>query len=330
MRAPGFWWRTPGPLALLLAPLGWIYGAITARRMRAAGEDAGVPVICIGNFVVGGAGKTPTTLAVAAMLQAEGETPFVLSRGYGGSLAGPVEVDPAKHRADEVGDEPLLIARRVRTVISRNRPAGAKLARARGATVIVMDDGLQNPSLRKDIRIAVVDAGSGVGNGFCFPAGPLRAPLATQIQAVDAVMLIGTGDAGEAVAREAERGGARLLRARLDTDAEVAGRLAGARVLAVSGIGRPEKFAATLRTAGVEIVAERRFGDHHRYSPAEVAELMDEAQQHGAVLVTTEKDMTKLGPLLPDEKRDEVVAVSVSLVFEEPKTVRGMLNRSLG
>lgn len=327
MRAPGFWWRTPGPLALLLSPLGWIYGAITARRMRASGEDAGVPVICIGNFVVGGAGKTPTTLAVAAMLKAAGETPFVLSRGYGGSLAGPVEVDPARHRAEEVGDEPLLIAAQVRTVISRDRPSGAKLARKNGASVIVMDDGLQNPSLRKDIRIAVVDGGSGVGNGFCFPAGPLRAPLATQIRAVDAVLLIGEGAAGEAVAREAERGGVRLLRARLDVDAKIAGRLAAARVLAISGIGRPEKFAATLRGAGAEIVAERRFGDHHRYSPAEVAGLLDEAQRLGAVVATTEKDMTKLGPLVPAERRGDVMTVPVSLVFEEPEAVGALVSR---
>ena len=326
MRAPGFWWRTPGPLALLLAPLGWIYGAITSRRMRSLGKDAGVPVICIGNFVVGGAGKTPTTLAIAALLKAKGETPFVLSRGYGGSLAGPVEVDLEKHRADEVGDEPLLITAQVRTVISRDRPSGAKLARESGASVIVMDDGLQNPSLRKDIRIAVVDGGSGVGNGFCFPAGPLRAPFATQIQAVDAVLLIGEGAAGDAVAREAEQAGVRLLRARLDVETQIAGRLAGARVLAVSGIGRPEKFAATLREAGAEIVAERRFGDHHRYSPAEVAVLLDEAKRLGAVVATTEKDMTKLGPLIAEGRRGEIVTVPVSLVFEEPGTVRALVS----
>ena len=327
MRAPGFWWHPPGPLAFLLAPLGWIYGAITSRRMRARGAHAGVPVICIGNFVVGGAGKTPTTLAVAAMLQAQGETPFVLSRGYGGSLAGPVEVDPARHRADEVGDEPLLIARRVRTVISRDRPAGAAHARSSGASVIVMDDGLQNPSLHKDVRIAVVDGGSGIGNGFCFPAGPLRAPLATQIQGVDAVLLIGTGAAGEAVAQAARQGGVKVLRAQLAVEPDIAGRLAGARVLAVSGIGRPEKFAATLREAGAEIVAERRFGDHHRYSPSEVARLLEEAQRMGAVIATTEKDMTKLGPAVAGDRRDEVLVVPVSLVFEQPEAIRSLVKR---
>jgi tetraacyldisaccharide 4'-kinase len=293
--------------------------------MRGAGEDAGVPVICIGNFVAGGAGKTPTTLAIAALLRAAGETPFVLSRGYGGSLPGPVEVDPARHRAAEVGDEPLLIAGRTRTVISRDRPAGARLARARGASVIVMDDGLQNPSLRKDLRIAVVDGAGGVGNGLCLPAGPLRAPLAAQIQSVDAVLLIGAGEAGEAVARAAEQRRVALLRGRLEIAAEVADRLAGARVLAVSGIGRPEKFAETLRAAGAEIVAERRFGDHHRYSPAEVGRLFEDARRRGAVVATTEKDMTKLAALMTDAQRDAALAVPVSLSFEEPGALSALL-----
>ncbi len=174
MRAPAFWWRPrPGALARLLQPLGFLYGRLTLARMRRPGRPAGLPVICIGNFVAGGAGKTPTTLALLRLLQERGQTPFAVTRGYGGSLAGPVEVDPAHHRASEVGDEALLLARQARTIVARDRAAGATLARGLGAGLVVMDDGLQNPGVAKDLRLAVVDGASGVGNGLCLPASSM-------------------------------------------------------------------------------------------------------------------------------------------------------------
>lgn len=325
MRAPAFWWRPPGLLAWLLSPIGWAYGAITLRRMRRPGADCGVPVICVGNFVAGGAGKTPTAIALADMLAQRGETPFVLMRGYGGSLRGPVEVHPQHHAARAVGDEPLLMARHARTVVARDRVAGASLARALGASVIVMDDGLQNPSLAKRWRLAVVDGASGVGNGLCLPAGPLRAPLDAQLGEIDTVLVIGPGAAGDGVAVAAGRRGIACLNARLEPAAEASARLNGQPVLAVSGIGRPEKFAGTLRDAGARIVAERAYGDHHPYTADDVAAIVAEATLYDSLVATTEKDMVKLAPLWPDSERGRLLCVPVRLVLDEPEAMAALV-----
>jgi tetraacyldisaccharide 4'-kinase len=329
MRAPGFWWRPPGVPAWLLAPFGKLYGAITLQRMRRSGAEIGIPVICVGNFVAGGAGKTPTAIALAELLARQGETPFVLMRGYGGSLTGPVEVHASHHTAQAVGDEPLLMARHVRTVIARDRVTGATLAKALGASVIVMDDGLQNPALAKRLRLAVVDGASGVGNGHCLPAGPLRAPLAGQLAQTDAVLVIGIGEPGEAVAEVARERGVAVLHARLEPASETVGNLRGQAVLAVSGIGRPEKFAATLLAAGAQIVAERAFGDHHAYTVGDVAGLVAEARERDCLIATTEKDLVKLGPLWPMEERHRLLPVPVRLAFAEPDQVATMLAATL-
>jgi tetraacyldisaccharide 4'-kinase len=327
MRAPDFWWRQkPDWLAWLLWPLGWVYGALTLWRMRRPGVGVGIPVICIGNFVAGGAGKTPTAIALTRMLAARGETPFVLMRGYGGRLAGPVLVDPVIHMAADVGDEAVLMAGHAPTIVAHDRPAGAALAKAKGASVVVMDDGLQNPSLTKTLRLAVVDGASGVGNGLCLPAGPLRAPLAGQFEATDAVIVIGEGEAGAAVASASRLP---VLTARLAPDPAIAAAFAGQAVIAVSGIGRPEKFAATLRQAAATILAERPFGDHHAYTPGDVAELIAQAGRLGGRIATTEKDMTKLGPLWPADERDRLIVLPVTLVFDAPADIDALLAREL-
>ncbi|POR49624.1 tetraacyldisaccharide 4'-kinase [Bosea psychrotolerans] len=329
MRSPEFWWRPrPGAPARLLQPFGWLYGAITRLRMCRRGANAGIPVICVGNFVAGGAGKTPTAIALAALLRSLGETPFMLTRGYGGALAGPIEVEP-RHGPHDVGDEALLLAAQARTIVARERAAGAGLAKRLGASVIVMDDGLQNPSLAKDLRIAVVDGASGVGNGLCVPAGPLRAPLAGQFAATDAILMIGDGAAGDAVALAAQMAGLELLRARLEPSRETASRLEGHPVIAVSGIGRPEKFAATLLAAKAKILSQRAFGDHHPYSAHDVSSLIAEARRLGCLIATTEKDMTKLGPLWPETERERLVVVPVALVFEDTARLAGLVRSVL-
>lgn len=326
LRAPRFWWRDkPTLLARLLQPLGFVYGRITLRRMRQPGTEAGLPVICVGNFIAGGAGKTPTAIAIARLLDERGEKPFVLMRGYGGKLTGPVEVDPERHRAADVGDEPLLMARHARTVIARDRVAGARFARGLGASVIVMDDGLQNPSLVKHLRLAVVDGASGAGNGLCLPAGPLRAPLAEQMNEADAVIVIGPGNAGERVAAVARVALKPVLAASLKPADAAIERLRGRKVVALSGIGRPEKFAATLRDTGAIIAAEQAHGDHHAYAERDVAAALATAREHGALIATTEKDWTKLAPLWPEDARGSLVVVPVSLVFAEPAGIGSLL-----
>ncbi|MBS7539649.1 tetraacyldisaccharide 4'-kinase [Ancylobacter lacus] len=294
MRAPGFWWQSePAGLARLLAPLGWLGGAVATHRLTRPGLDPGVPVVCVGNPTVGGAGKTPTALTVAQRLKALGRHPVFLTRGYGGRLPGPVLVTPA-HRAVATGDEPLLLARVAPTVVARDRRAGAELAVAAQADVVVMDDGFQNPALAKALSILVVDAAVGVGNGLCLPAGPLRAPLAPQLARAQAVLLIGEGAAGEAVALAALGQGLAVLRGRLAPEAESAARLFGHRVAAFAGIGRPAKFFDTLRQIGATPVLARGFPDHHAYSVPEALELRRAADAGDLQLVTTEKDAVRL------------------------------------
>jgi tetraacyldisaccharide 4'-kinase len=267
--------------------------------MARPGWLAPVPVICVGNFTLGGAGKTPTALAVASLLARSGHRPAFLSRGYGGSLPGPVRVDPDRHGPDEVGDEPLLLARAAPATVSRDRPAGARLAIAEGATCLVMDDGLQNPSLAKTFSLAVVDGEAGAGNWLPFPAGPLRASLAAQWPHVGAVVLIGGGSPGERIAREAGARGIPILRGVLEPDAEAAERLRGRPVLAFAGIGRPEKFFRTLECVGARVVGRRAFPDHHAFTEGEVQGLLREAEAGGLALVTTEKDRVRLPASFP-------------------------------
>lgn len=294
MREPDFWWRPPSWISALLAPAAAIYGTIARRRMLRQGADAGVPVICVGNFNLGGAGKTPTVIALAEILKDANETPFVLSRGYGGRLPGPLRVDPAIHTAQDVGDEPLLLSRAAPVIVSRDRVRGAQMARGAGASVIVMDDGFQNPSLRKDLSLIVVDGRRGVGNGCVFPAGPLRAPLASQVSRVDALIVIGEGTQADGVATMVADHGRPVLRARIAADRQAVGELAGARVLAFAGIGDPARYFATLRENGIDVAATRVFSDHHPFTSDEIAGLLAEAKRSSLVPLTTEKDYMRL------------------------------------
>jgi tetraacyldisaccharide 4'-kinase len=324
MREPSFWWGEASLASALLAPLAAVYGAVAQARLAAPGARSSVPVVCIGNFTVGGAGKTPTALALARMLAAAGERPVFLSRGYGGALAGPVMVDPARHRAGEVGDEPLLLARLAPTVVARDRVKGAALAV--GASVIVMDDGFHNPSLVKDFSVLVVDARRGIGNRRVIPAGPLRAPLDAQLARAHALVVVGTSLSASGIVETARARNIPVARARLQADAGFIARLAGCRVLAFAGIGDPEKFFITLADAGVTLAATRSFADHHRYTRAEASALCEEADRDGLVLVTTEKDLARLSG--DDQCRAlaaRAQALPVTLAFEDEQPFKSLL-----
>ncbi len=294
MRDPAFWWQPPGTAAALLAPIAKVYGAVAGSRLKQTGRSVGIPVICIGNLTVGGSGKTPTALAVARILIAAGKQPYFLTRGYGGELAGPVLVDTAVHRAYDVGDEPLLLARVAPTVVAADRAAGAELIRAAGADVIVMDDGFQNPSLAKDLSILAVDGRRAIGNGKVFPAGPLRAPLETQLDCAQAVLIIGEMSDETGLLAAAKSRGLPLLHGRLQPDPKALDAIAQHPVFAFAGIGDPEKFFATLREARIEVRLRDAFPDHHRYRGSEILALMVRAEREGLVLVTTEKDLMRL------------------------------------
>src|SRR3989440_1872008 len=329
MREPAFWYRPPSWKSHLLRPLGALYGAIAAQRLQRGGFDAGIPVFCVGNYHLGGAGKTPTVLALARMLRDLGEAPVVLSRGYGGRLHGPVMVDPARHVAADVGDEPLMLSQTVPVTVARDRVGGVALARSQGATVILMDDGFQNPAIAKDASLIVIDGERGLGNGRVFPAGPLRASLAPQLDRTDALIVIGDGSADKTAAAVAARGKP-VLRGHLRPDAASVTHLLGKRVLAFAGIGDPLRFFRTLRASGIEVVGERSFADHHPFSKQEIDALIAEAKRDALTLVTTEKDLARLRGCtgLPASLRD-LVPFPVTLEFEDAAQLRRLLSEQL-
>lgn len=331
MKAPAFWWREAGLASASLAQVAAIWGAVAAHRMARPGARATVPVVCVGNVTVGGSGKTPTAIKLAGLLREIGLSPAFLTRGYGGSLAGPIAVDPARHGSQEVGDEALLLARAAPTVVSRDRPAGAALAVAMGADVIVMDDGLQNPSLAKDLAIAVFDGAVGIGNGRVLPAGPLRAPMAAQWPRIGAVLVIGAGRPGEEIADDARRRGLPVMRASLAPSGEAEAAMAGRRVLAFAGIGRPAKFFETCRSLGMSVEAERSFPDHHPYRVEDVSALLDEAEARGLVPVTTEKDAVRLDALRAAEPRLVLIrTVAIEIAFEDEESALSLLRARVG
>ncbi len=305
MRAPDFW-QSRGPLALLLSPLGWLYGASVAMKARKAQPfTPAVPVICVGNLTAGGSGKTPIALAVGKALIAGGHKVFFLTRGYGGALAGPLVIHP-HHNPAEVGDEALLLAQTAPTILAQDRAQGAQLAVAQGASVIVMDDGHQNFSLGKSLSLVVL---GDMGNGLMIPAGPLREPMALGLARANAVVVMPEGAAPPGFTGP-------VLQARLVADGTG---FAGKRVFAFAGIGRPEKFTASLQEVGAVITGTRFFADHHPYDMADIAGLKLAAKDAG--LVTTAKDYVRL----PEHLRGGIEVLPVEARFDDAV----LLNRLL-
>ncbi|HQT75838.1 MAG TPA: tetraacyldisaccharide 4'-kinase [Rhodopila sp.] len=317
MRAPSFWYHN-GPLARLLSPLSAIGAAMTAQRVARPGWRAPVPVICCGNATVGGAGKTTLVLDLAQRLKQRGENVHILLRGYGGVSYGANRVrsdDPAV----KVGDEALLLQEVAPTWVGGNRAVIARAAVADGATVLLMDDGLQNPTREKTCSLLVIDGPSGFGNGRVLPAGPLREPVAAAAARCQAAVMIGP-DISQAAARLPA--GMHVLRADLRQDDTVR-QLAGQKVVAFAGIARPEKFFAPLREAGADLVLARPFPDHYHYSPTELAELAKKARHAEAVLVTTPKDAVRL----PHAFLGICIVVGVSLVWQQPDQIDQLLDK---
>jgi len=327
MKEPLFWSNTPatpGWQARLLAPLAGLYARATKSRVsKNSGYKASVPVICIGNINAGGTGKTPTTIALAQRLIGMGKVPHVVSRGYGGSLDGPVQVDERTHKAEETGDEPLLLAAFAPTWVSKDRAEGVRAAEAAGAEIILLDDGFQNPSVIKDASVIVVDAHRGFGNGRCIPAGPLREPVAAGIARGDVVLSIGNEAAQvrfdatwrTEVSLPHAKGALVPLQTGMDwTETPF---------FAFAGIGHPEKFFETLRELGATLVHTEALADHQALPPAMLTRLYAESQKMGAQLVTTEKDAVRL----PLEVRSQVLTLPVRLELRDWAPIDALLTR---
>ncbi len=321
MKAPEFWSQPNAPLGKLLSPLGYAYRLAGAfRRSRAKPARVDATVVCVGNLVAGGAGKTPVALSIAETLEHDGLV--FLTRGYGGRLAGPVRVSPQFHTSADVGDEALLLARNAPTWVARDRAAGAAAAIKDGAQLIVMDDGFQNPSLTKDVGIVVVDGETGFGNGQIIPAGPLREPLVQGLARADAMVIVGDDLTG--TAKKKTRASLPILSGRILAAVDNA-EWSGRRVVAFAGIGRPEKFFDTLDRIGCEVVASHAFADHHAYSQGEIAKICAEADARDATPVTTEKDAVRV----PSSFKDRVTALPVKFVWDDPAALEDFLAKKI-
>ncbi len=329
MQRPDFWYNQKSTmLSLLLAPAGWIYGLTSAiRQDRAEPWQAPISIICVGNLVAGGQGKTPAAISIGTALKAKGKSIHFLSRGYGGSLEGPLRVDPNAHTASDVGDEPLLLAEIAPAWISADRKAGIEAAHATGAEIIVMDDGFQNPSVKKDLSIIVIDGETGFGNGRLIPAGPLREGVTVGLARAQAVVIIGEDrfnlkEALSDIAKGFSQNPIESFTASLKPDGTALA-LKDKKVYAFAGIGRPKKFFNTLLEIGVDLVGAKAFDDHHPYSETEISSLLETAKKAGAALVTTAKDHVRL----PVSQKKDVAIVSVTLDWTDASALDTLLKR---
>lgn len=322
MKAPSFWYADTDWRSHVLAPLGRIYAWATARRL-AQGKPSriSIPVICVGNINAGGTGKTPTVIALATRLRDMGQVPHVVSRGYGGSLTGPVNVDPGRHRAAQVGDEPLLISAFAEVWVAKNRVAGAQAAADAGATVVVLDDGFQDPALHQDLKIVTVDAARGFGNGRCIPAGPLREPAKVGLRRAD--ILISIGSAADQKSFAAPDRPAHVPHICASLEPLQSGMDWSGDFVAFAGIGHPEKFFDTLRAQGANLVQTHALADHEPLKPALLSRLSKDAKAKNAQLVTTEKDAARM----PIAWRGEVITLPVRLKIDTPEALDSALSQ---
>lgn len=316
IKTPHFWtelsWQS-----VILFPVSyiWRFGHYAQQKILNTKETE-IPVICVGNLTVGGSGKTPVVITLCRFLSGIGKSTSILTRGFGGKEKGPIFVSTNLHQSLDVGDEPLMMAHSLDVCVSRNRPLGANhILDKKKYDCIVMDDGLQNPTLKKDLNIAVFDGKFGIGNGFLLPAGPMRQKLEVGIQNIDLVIFNGKDETGlgQKIPPHIP-----IFTGELQPDEEIVEKMKNRRVYGFAGIGNPSRFFKTLNNIGADLVGEAHFADHHPYTDADLTQLYEEAIQSGAELVTTQKDWMRL----PTDWRDRVLTVPVRIHFSADDTIK--------
>lgn len=328
--APPFWWQKPDWRAYALYPASALYATVAKRRMtHARREQIDIPILCVGNFTVGGAGKTPVAIALARQAERMRLSPGFLSRGFGGSFPHPHVVDVHHDSARHVGDEPLLLAEHAPVAVTPDRAAGARLLASRGCDLVIMDDGFQSARIHMDYALLVVDGRRGIGNGHVIPGGPMRAPLVHQLRFAQAVLKVGDGDAANEIIRRASRAGRPVYEAHTETrDPE---RFAGRRFLAFAGIGDPEKFFQTVEHAGGLVEMRRSFPDHHFFTRDDLDDLAAMAKKEALELITTAKDAVRLrhGSAHEREFAANLSVLDIDLVFDAAHTPRAVIEATL-
>ena len=319
MKTPKFW-SSRGLLSTLLVPVSIFYDMVnTFKHAKVRPVRFPVPMICIGNLTAGGAGKTPTALYIGKRLKTKGVNAFFLSRGYGGKLEGPVLVNQKKHQAIHVGDEPLLLAEILPTVVAKNRVSGANYAISKGAQAIIMDDGFQNRSIIKNLSLLVVDGLRGFGNGRLIPAGPLRERPQEGYKRAHAVIVMNKTTGTPKLPTDRPAFYAR-------TFPKDSANFKGKKLFAFCGLAYPQKFFEMLGTTGARVMKEVAFADHYQYTPLDMRKLLLQSYVESAILVTTAKDFVRI----PERFRDSVAVFDMDVEFEEPAIFDSVLDYICG
>ena len=315
MREPRFWARDVDPKSreaaplfrILCTPAAWLYATATRHKIEAATPKR-VParVICVGNLTAGGVGKSPVVAGLRRHIEQKyGLRVATLSRGYKGKLKGPLKVDPARHTAADVGDEPLMLAQSGEAWIGADRAAAGTAMSKNGVELIIMDDGHQNPGLHKDLSLIVVDSVAGFGNGYVIPKGPLREPVLSGLSRAQAVITIGDGNP-PAILFDS---GLPVFNARIAPTKD----LKEGRYVAFAGIGRPEKFFDTLQAMNADLADAIPYPDHYAFKPGDLRYLRRLAAERNARLITTEKDFARL----PAGARGDIEMLPIEIQFDQ-------------
>lgn len=326
--SPRFWWSSQKFMRHLLFPFSIIYGYFADRTMKRKNvPSVSMPVLCVGNFTLGGTGKTPVVIALTNTAKRLGLKPGIVSRGYGGKIKHSRCVDLARDKARDVGDEPILLAQHATVAVGTDRIQSAKLLQNEGCNFILMDDGFQSRRMVIDFAVLVIDGLRGLGNGAVFPAGPLRAPLKTQLAYANSLIMIGTGDRSHEIPQLAKQADKPLTHARLTP--LVKDNVKGKSFLAFAGIGNPEKFFCSIRELQGKVVKTMVYADHHFFTDRDLDDINNAANNNNLFIATTAKDFVRIKGDKKDKLLEKLYVFDVEVAFDDPDFCESIINDTL-